>query len=1131
MATRTISTRVAVEGESQYRAAITGINAELRNMQSALKMTESQYKNNATSTEALTAKGKALNDLLVSQKSKVSALEAGLKNAQEAERQYAQRKAELSKKIEDNVKALDELKKKSGDTSAEEKKLTEENERLNAELKKNEDYLTAAKKAVNNWQTDLNKARTAVNETEDAIRQNSAALDNNKSKVQGNTDAINGLAQALAASGLKQSIREIVEALTECVDASVEFESAMAGVAKTTDLTDKELSTMGGQIKELSTDIPITAKELAGIVETAGQLGIEKESLVSFATVMADLGVATNLTSEEAATMLARFANVTGMAPELYENLGSVIVDLGNSFATTESEIVNMGQRLAAAGKLAGLTEPEIMALATAMSSVGIEAEAGGTAMTQTLTAIEKAVAEGGDSLAQFADVSGMSAEQFAAAWQNDPITAIQAFIEGLGKLDEKGESATLVLDEMGLSGIRQSNMLKSLATASGLLSNAVDTANTAWAENTALMKEASTRYATTESKITMFENSVNNLKIAIGDQLTPAIADLATKGTDIVKWATDFVQANDWLVPTITALTAGLTSFTTVLASYMAITKVVIPIIKAFNAVLMGNPALAVATAVITLVSAIAALAAATPSATKEADALNDTLDDCNKAFEDARKNFTETSEEIEATSIVIAKHIDRLDELNSKTALTKEEQAEYNSIVSRLRELLPDVNIQMDETTGRLQTTTEELRLGAQAWKEYAQEQAFATIISEQEAALTELQVALAKARIELTKYNESATQGTLDFVAAANEQKAAQQALSEALIESKGKETEAVIAARDAEADASMKVSELWANLSEEEAKAAEAMLALQDSIAETSAKVDEQANILTETQTMVDSYKESLTGAAETSQQMAESISDANETLSTLGDGAGESIAQVPEATATAMAETKAQVDSAKPEITATVTDMGLQAATGYQEQLSNMVDTTTQVLSDVNQTVSGYASSAYNAGYGIGAAISQGAAVGVRAYAAQVAAEAAAMVRNAIAAAKQAAQSNSPSKKTIALGNDLGKGLIIGIREMEDAVAEEMRDTMKKIVDVQIEVPEIPDNTTAILKAIGSVPSTDDRLLAEIDKLANAKNRQINMNLTQNIYADDTSYAGQQREAKRNLRQIARELNR
>lgn len=102
MATRNISTRLAVEGESQYKAAITSINAELKNMQSALKMTESQFKSNANSTEALTAKGKALNDLLATQKSKVTALEAGLKNAQEAEARYAQKKEELTRKIQQN---------------------------------------------------------------------------------------------------------------------------------------------------------------------------------------------------------------------------------------------------------------------------------------------------------------------------------------------------------------------------------------------------------------------------------------------------------------------------------------------------------------------------------------------------------------------------------------------------------------------------------------------------------------------------------------------------------------------------------------------------------------------------------------------------------------------------------------------------------------------------------------------------------------------------------------------------------------------------------------------------------------------------------------------------------------------
>lgn len=316
------------------------------------------------------------------------------------------------------------------------------------------------------------------------------------------TQAVDAVSSVLAAAGISAALKEIKEGFDECVQASMDFESALTGVAKTTDLTDEELADMSDAIKAMSTEIPASTTEIAAVAEAAGQLGIQKDALLDFTRVMTMLGTATNMTAEDAATALARFANITGMSADNYDRLGAVIVDLGNNFATTESEITQMGTRLASGGKLAGLTEPQIMALAAAMSSVGIEAEAGGTAMTQTLNAIEKAVATGEDSLQSFADVAGMSADSFAEMWNTDALGALTAFIRGLGNLDEQGESAVLVLEDLGLTGIRQSNMLKSLALAADQMDSAVQTANTAWDENIALTNEANKRYATTQSKL-----------------------------------------------------------------------------------------------------------------------------------------------------------------------------------------------------------------------------------------------------------------------------------------------------------------------------------------------------------------------------------------------------------------------------------------------------------------------------------------------------------------------------------------------------------------------------------------------------------------------------------------------------
>ncbi|MGM0163822.1 phage tail tape measure protein [Enterococcus sp. DIV1059_2] len=343
----------------------------------------------------------------------------------------------------------------------------------------------------------------------------------------------------------------IVAGATAVTKAAIDWESAFAGVKKTSDeVVDSNgnvvysYDDLEASLRGLAKELPSTHSEIAAVAEAAGQLGIQAQDITAFTKTMIDMGESTNLSAEEAATAIAKIANITGMTSSEYQRFGSSVVALGNNFATTEADIVQMSNRLASAGTLAGLSNQEILGLATAMSSVGIEAEAGGTAMTQTLTAIEKAAVEGGDSLDQFAKVAGMSSSEFAKQWNEKPIEAIQSFIKGLGELDGKGESATLMLDEMGLSGVRQSNMLKSLALASDTLSGAVDMSTQAWEENTALTNEAGTRYETTESKLKMLRNEAVDAAIEFGGPLVDALRDGLEASKPLIKSFGDMAKA-----------------------------------------------------------------------------------------------------------------------------------------------------------------------------------------------------------------------------------------------------------------------------------------------------------------------------------------------------------------------------------------------------------------------------------------------------------------------------------------------------------------------------------------------------------------------------------------------------------
>lgn len=547
--------------------------------------------------------------------------------------------------------------------------------------------------------------------------------------------AFNQVHEAIVAAGIAVALKEIYEYFASCAQASMDFESAITGVAKTTDLTDEELAAMSDSIKALSTEIPATTEEIAAVAEAAGQLGIQKDALLDFTEIMTMLGTATNMTADEAATALARFANITGMATDNYGRLGSVIVDLGNNFATTESEIVAMGTRLASAGKLAGLTEPEIMALAAAMSSVGIEAEAGGTAMTQTLNAIEKAVAKGGDDLAEFARIAGMSSEEFSSAWKNDAMSALTSFIGGLGKLDEQGESTVLVLEDLGLTGIRQSNMLKALGLAADQMTGAVNTANTAWQQNTALTNEANKRYATAQSRLTMMQNAYNNLKVAIGDAYTPALSEAYGVGTKVLNEITKFVQANPGVVAAITGLSTALGAAAVAAAAFALKAKIAAAAAAFLTTVTPGvNVIMGVAAAVGVVTAGIIALASsAANDAVPSVKELTEAARGMREAMDEAKATYDDTVTSTMAAAGVADTYIGKLEEMEAAGLNTDEQHRQYHNTLALLCQVVPELSDYIDLETDTINGGTEALRANTEAWKQNAMQQAYQDQLTE--------------------------------------------------------------------------------------------------------------------------------------------------------------------------------------------------------------------------------------------------------------------------------------------------------------------------------------------------------------------------------------------------------------
>lgn len=1084
MATRTISTKLTLEGESEYRAKIKNINAELSLHKSELEKVQAKYKDSANSMAALADKQSALKGQLEALNKKHDEQAAMLEKAKKAQQEFSTEAAELRKR-------LDEVKSSSTDTTEEEKKLNEEiaaaeenmqkaansatyyqkqlnvTERdqanLSAELKQTEQYLDEARASANECATSIDqygkKVKDAGEESEDFGKKS--------------TNAINTLAAALAAAGVSRALGEIADILKECVSASAGFEEAMSAVKALSGANAAEFQKLSEMAKQMGETTKYTAAESAEAFQYMALAGWNTEEMLEGIAPILNLATAANMDLARASDIVTDYLTAFGLtAADSAAFADKMAYAMANS-NTSADQLGEAYKGCAATAESMGYSVEDTTSALMVMANAGVKGGEAGTALNAIMTRLATDTKDCASTLAEY----------------------------GVNVYDAQGNMQSLSSILQGVSQVwgtltdeQQANLAKSIAgtnhyadlqTIMKGCSEAAQETGKSFTDYAAALETCSgsaeemagTMLDNLNGKMTLMTSALDSLKISIGNALMPVLGELADAGADGFSWASKFVDENPWLVQAITGAIGAVALLAGGLTAYAAVTAAAKAVQDALNLSMSLCPAVAIAAAIGALVVVVGSWVASLDDADESTKAFTESLEETKTAYEE----LSASMEEEQAATAATAASLRELLEVEEKSALQKDLIAQK---VDELNAAIPELGLAYDKEKDSLEgLTAAELESAIQRAAAQEEYEAQVARLSELDTERIEIENQLTEARLALNEAEETGAgntrtlQNNIDELTAAQEENAAQIAeLEEESREYGEKQAEAAAKTEAMTETVEGLISEMTALQTSYEESYNSAMESIEGQLG-LFEELDGSA------QTSIGNLIDTLKGQVEYMDTYAANIQRAMEMgvdeglIKKLSDGSEESaqilaaIVEGGEEDIAALNEQLAKVEEGKENFSNTVAEM----ETDFSDKMEELVRDLDKAIQDMDLS-----DDAYNVGMDNIQGLIDGAASQRQA----LINEYTSMARAALTAYKRVMDQASPSKKMAEAGRFDIQGLIGGAESEKEHLAatyegigEAALESMKKSLPSTIEEPSsaaaTERQTAALVAAVKS----------------------------------------------------------